>query len=392
MRVLISGGGIAGLTLAYWLQRYGMAPVVVEQAAGLRRDGYGIDFFGTGYEVAARMGLIERLRERQLPLDAITYVNRVGKPVATLPIALMRSVMDGKYLGLMHSTLEEALYDALAGRVEVRFASSLIAIESRDQGVDATFADGARESFDLLVGADGVHSQTRALMFGPEELFRHFLGYMVASYALPDRYGIGHTWQMYTEPGRLAGAYVGSQEGEIFTFFLYHRDRPEHVARGERLEHLRQVFAGMGWMTPRLLADTPSVTPIFLDAVSQIRLPTWHRGRVALVGDACACPTLVSGQGASLAMGGAYLLARALHETGDYQQALQRYEQGLRPYVLTQQKQAHGTAKAFAPLSLPGLLAQRLLLKLVLRKTFGPLLRRQFGAQSILPPPLPQGV
>jgi 2-polyprenyl-6-methoxyphenol hydroxylase-like FAD-dependent oxidoreductase len=179
--------------------------------------------------------------------------------------------------------------------------------------------------------------------------------------------------------------FVSPQEGEIFTFFLCHLTRPEHVAREQRLERLRQVFANMGWVTARLLADTPSTTSIFLDAVSQIRMPVWHRGRVTLVGDACDCPTLVPGQGASLAMGGAYLLARALHETGDYREAFPRYEQEMRPHVLTQQKHAHGTAKAFAPISLPGLLARRLLLKLFLHETFRLLLRRQFGAQSILP-------
>lgn len=320
------------------------------------------------------------------------YVNRAGKPVATLASSLMQSVMGGKYLGLMHWTLEEALYEALAGRVEVRFASSLAAIERCDERVDVTFANGAHESFDLLVGADGVHSQTRTLVFGPEDQFCHFLGYMVASYALPDRYGIGHTWQMYTEPGRLAGAYVSGQEGEILTFFLYHLARPERVAREQRLERLRQMFAHMGWVTAQLLADAPSNASIFMDAVSQIRMPTWHQGRVVLVGDACDCPTLVSGQGASLAMGGAYLLARALHESRDYRDALQRYEQELRPYVQAQQKNAHGTAKAFAPISRPGLLAQRLLLKVVLRETFRPLLSRQFGAQSILPPPAQEDI
>lgn len=387
MRVLISGGGIAGLTLAYWLHRYGISPVVIEQAAGLRRAGYALDFFGTGYDVAMRMGVIERLKAQQLPLSAITYVNHAGKPVATLTSALMRSIMDGKYLGLMHRTLEEALYEALADRVEVRFTSSLAAIESKDERVDVTFADGAQESFDLLVGADGVHSQTRELIFGPEQQFSHFLGYMVASYALPDHYGIGHTWHMYTEPGRLAGAYGSLQEEEIFTFFFYHLARPEHVAREQRLERLRQVFANMGWVTARLLADTPATTSIFLDSVCQIRMPVWYQGRVVLVGDACDCSTLVSGQGASLAMGGAYLLARALYETGDYREAFLHYEQEMRPYVLAQQKNAHGTAKALAPISRSGQFVQRLMLKLFLHEVFRPLLRRQFGAQSILPPP-----
>lgn len=386
MRVLISGGGIAGLTLAYWLHQDGIAAVVIEQAEAVRRDGYGIDFFGTGYDVAERMGLIDRLQSHPLPLDSIAYVNKAGKQVAKLDIGLMRSIMDGKYLGLMHGTLEEALYEAIAGQVEVRFGRVLTRVVPGPEAVEVTLNDGSTESFDLLIGADGVHSLTRSLIFGPEEQFAHFLGYMVASYPLADLYGIDHTWKMYAEPGRLSGAYGSLREGEIIAFLMYRADRPEKFPREQRLPHLRQVFAGMGWITPQLLAQAPAPERLFMDAVIQIRLPAWHQGRVALVGDACGCPTLISGQGASLAMGGAYLLARALHESADYQEAFRCYEQRMRPHVQSQQKNARGTAKSFAPTSLPGLLIQQVMLKVVLREQFRGLLRRQFGAQSILPP------
>ncbi len=384
MRVLICGGGIAGLTLAYWLQQYAIPCVVLEQATNLRRDGYAIDFFGTGYDVAQRMGLIARLEAQQVPLDVIAYVNRAGKPVATLERTLLQRITQGKYLALMHQTLTETLYDALGGRVEVRFGRSLASIQPGPDAVDVTFTDGKRASFDVLIGADGVHSRTRELVFGPEARFCRFLGYMVASYPLADHYGIGRSWQMYTTPGRLVGAYVSRQEGEIITFFLYHQAQPDRLAPAQRLPRLRQVFADMGWMTPCLLADVSASERIFLDAVSQIRMPAWSAGRVALVGDACGCPTLVSGQGASLAMGGAYLLAEALHETTTYQDAFRRYEQRMRPHVQTQQQHARGLAKSFAPTSHIGVLAQRVLLKVVLRDTFTSLLRRQFGAESLL--------
>jgi 2-polyprenyl-6-methoxyphenol hydroxylase-like FAD-dependent oxidoreductase len=386
MRVLISGGGIAGLTLAYWLQQYGMRAVVLEQAAALRRDGYGIDFYGTGYDVAERMGLIDRLQSQQLPLDFIAYVNRRGKQVATLEIGVMRSIMRGKYLALMHGTLEETLHETIAGQVEVRFGRVISHVVSGSDAVEVTLNDETTESFDLLIGADGLHSLTRSLLFGPEEQFARFLGYMVASYPLVDLYEIGHSWQMYVEPGRLSGAYSSSHEGEIFSFLMYRTDRPEKLSREQRLIRLRRVFAGMGWITPHLLAHAPAPEHLFMDAVVQIHMPTWHQGRVALVGDACGCPTLISGHGASLAMGGAYLLAQALSETADYQEAFRRYEQLMQPHVQSQQKNARGTAKFFAPTSHPGILIQQTLLKIVLRERFRSLLRRQFGAQSILPP------
>ncbi len=172
MRVFISGGGIAGLTLAYWLHQYDIPSVVIEQARDLRRDGYAIDFLGIGYDVAERMGLMKRLASQQIPFETLAYVNKTGKHIAKLDGALLRSITDGKYMGLMHSTLEEVLYEALAGQVEVRFGRSLVAIQPGPLAVVVTFNDGTSESYDLLIGADGVHSNARALVFGPEDQFR----------------------------------------------------------------------------------------------------------------------------------------------------------------------------------------------------------------------------
>jgi 2-polyprenyl-6-methoxyphenol hydroxylase-like FAD-dependent oxidoreductase len=384
MRVLISGGGIAGLTLAYWLHRYGIEPVVIEQAGGMRSDGYALDFFGTGYDMAERMELIDRLQARQVPAEYAAFVNRSGEPIARLDIALMRKIMRGKYMALMRLSLEEALYEALANDVEVRFGRSLVAVQQDPEAVCATFNDGTTEPFDVLIGADGIHSNTRKLVFGPEEQFGQYLGYYSACYALPDRYGIGHAWKNYLEPGRLAGAYCSNNEGEIITLFAYRTQDEGHIPQEQRLPRLRQAFTGMGWVASKLLADALDPGSIFMDTVTQIQMPTWHQGRVALVGDACSCPTLISGQGASLAMGGAYVLAQVLHEAVDYQEAFRRYEQLVRPYVEGQQKNARGLARLFVPGSRPWLIGYQALMKLVLREPFIGLLRRQFGTESLL--------
>jgi 2-polyprenyl-6-methoxyphenol hydroxylase-like FAD-dependent oxidoreductase len=300
--------------------------------------------------------------------------------------ALMRRLTDGKYMGLMHVTLEEVLYDALGGQVEIRFGRSLTGIESGPDAVTATFDDGTTESFDLLIGADGVHSNTRRLIFGSEAQFSRYLGYTIASYPLPDQYGIDstHTFQMHVEPQRMVAAYCTPQPGEILIFFMYQALQQERVPRDLRLPRLREKFAGMGWRAEQFLADLDPQTPVFMDAVVQIQMPRWHQGRVALVGDACDCPTLLSGQGASLAMGGAYLLAQALHESPDYTQAFPRYQAQMFAFVQKQQKSGRSFAKSFLPSSRLGVWMQHAMMQVLLRPAFDGLLRRQFGAENLL--------
>jgi 2-polyprenyl-6-methoxyphenol hydroxylase-like FAD-dependent oxidoreductase len=347
-----------------------------------------MDFVGTGYDVASRMGLIDGLAARQTPIEEQVFVNKDGKPIAKMDAALIRSITEGKYMTLTHATLEEVLYEALAGSVEVRFGRWIKTLEAGPDAVAVTFNDGTSESFDLLIGADGVHSATRALLFGPEEQFSRSLGYTIAFYSpLADRYGIGQTVQTYTEPGRLVTAYCTPQAGELWLYFIYQSSRPEHVPREQRLSRLREVCAGMGWLTQQFLADVSSSENVFMDAMIQIQMPTWHQGRVALVGDACDCPSPLAVHGASVAMGGAYLLAKALHDSADYQEAFRRYEEQMAGYVRKQQKRGRRLAKTVLPGSPLGLFVLHTMLKVVMRPMFGGLLRRQMIVPSILPAP-----
>ncbi len=383
MKILISGGGLAGLTLAYWLHQYGMTPVVIEQSDGLRHDGYGIDFFGSGYDVAEKMGLIEQLKTQQIKADYVGYVNEDGKPIAKMEMDLMRKIMNGRYLPLMHWILEEALYQALADDVEVRFGRSLTAVSQTAESVTATFDDGSSETFDLLIGADGIHSNTRGLVFGPESDFAHYLGYTIACFAVPDHYGIGQAWKNYTEPKRQVGVYASNQDDEVITLFMWEAPDEGHVPHAERLPRLRAAFDDMGWITPQLLADAPE-DAIYMDTVTQIKMPEWVNGRVALVGDACGCMTLISGQGASMALGSAYILAEALHQYDDFATAFRVYEHQIRPEIETRQEKARDFAKAFVPGSELGLQVQKVMMKLLLRDAFKGVLRKQFGGASVL--------
>lgn len=385
MRVLISGGGIGGLTLAYWLRRSGMEPVVIERADRLRTGGYAIDFAGSGFDVAERMGILPELERNQVPVDHLVYVNRSGKQIAALSLDRMRQlVVGGRYLALMHQTLERVLYDAIRDGVEIRFGTSVASLEQQQHCVDITFSGGSRESFDLVVGADGIHSNIRKLAVGDESQFRRFMGYSIASYAVADRYGLGRTWTMNVEPARIAALYASDVPGNAFAFFMWKSEHPDRVPKSERIAVLQREFAGMGWIAHDLLASAPPPQQIFVDIVAQIEMPSWHTGRIAFIGDACACPTLASGQGASLAMAGAYILAEALRENANYSEAFAAYERRVRPYVEEQQRAARAFMKQFVPETAFGIAIQRLALRIIFRDPFIGLLRKQFNVRSLL--------
>ncbi len=384
MKILISGGGIAGLTAAYWLEKACMTPVVIEKAQGIRQTGYGLDFFGTGLDIAERMGILGPLRAHPLPAEYVAFVNAAGKQIASMHIAALERAAHDQYIPLMHYTLENVLYETIRDRVEVRFDTSIHSIQQSSDAVTVQYENGTQESFDLLVGADGIHSNVRGLIFGPESEFAHFMGYWVASYTLPDQYGLGKSWTSYGEPGRQCGVYPDTHPNEIVPFFFWKSEEQGVVPREKRLAKLRRVFAGMGWIVEKMLADTPDTTDIFMDTATQIRMPGWSRGRVVLIGDAAGCPTLLSGQGASLAMGGAFVLANELSRNADYRDALAYYEDRMRPQVAAQHKKARGLAKSFVPATRWGVLLQRLALRVLFRDALASVVVRELLGTSIL--------
>ncbi|MEU7894030.1 FAD-dependent monooxygenase [Nonomuraea sp. NPDC049152] len=385
MRILISGGGVAGLTLAYWLHHRGFTPVVVERSPEGQVGGYGIDFFGTGYDIAERMGLVQRLEQGRIPADSVAFVNEAGRVRARLERRLVEEVVEGPSLPVMHGTLEQALAGTVNGNVEIRHQQTITEVRQSDDGVAVTFADGREEDFDLLIGADGVHSATRRLVFGPERDYARHLGYHLACFPLPDDHELGPTRFHYTSQGRQVVVYRTDRPGEMIALFLYKARDEGVIPRAARLARLRKEFAGMGWITPRLLDGAPADASIFMDSMTQIVMPGWHHGRVALVGDACGCMTLVSAQGVSMAMGGAYLLAKALHRhLGDHRAAFAEYERRMLPEVAHRQRNARAVARTLIPSTRLGTSTQNLVMRLLARKVFAPVLRRRFGAGSIL--------
>ncbi|GLY72989.1 FAD-dependent monooxygenase [Actinoallomurus iriomotensis] len=334
--VLVSGASIAGPALAYWLNRYGFDVTVVEKAGALRGGGYPIDIRGTALEVVRRMGLVPRLKDAHVDSQKITFLDADGDLVTSVRPEVLVGGVEGRDLEVRRGDLAEILYDAVRGEVEFLFNDSIATLDDHEGGVDVTFRGGTRRTFDLVVGADGLHSHTRGLVFGPEERFHHYLGYCFAGFTMHNDFGLSHEAVLWNVPGRAAALYAVGDGDELFGFLNFTRpDPPFHAFRDPdaQRELVASVFAGDGWKIPRLTAAMRTADDLFFDVVSQIRMPRWSAGRVALVGDAAYAPSFLTGQGSSIALVGAYVLAGELATRTGHTEAFAAYEDGVRAFV-----------------------------------------------------------
>jgi 2-polyprenyl-6-methoxyphenol hydroxylase-like FAD-dependent oxidoreductase len=349
-RVIIVGAGIAGLSAALRLRQIGWEPLVVERAPARREGGYAVVFSGIGPAAAARMGVLPALRERHVDAFDLAYLRADGRPRFTVPHGTVRRLLGGSGMALLRGDIEEVLYEAVADEAEIRFGTTVAAVAQDAEGVDVTLSDGTVERADLLVGADGLHSAVRALVFGPEERFRRDLGHVVAAFML-DELPPGaprRAFATVTAVGRtFTVADLGG--GRAAAFFTYSTADPDaELAKGPRRALLRE-YPGPRWAIPELLADLREEA-VYFDSVSQIVMDGWSRGRVVLLGDAAWCVTLFAGYGSSLAMGGADLLGAELERhPGDIPAALCAWEAGLRPEVTERQRKGRANTGVHAP-------------------------------------------
>jgi 2-polyprenyl-6-methoxyphenol hydroxylase-like FAD-dependent oxidoreductase len=344
--VLISGASVAGPALAFWLARHGFRPVIVERSGQLRGGGYAVDFRGPVHlGVLERMGLLEQVRARQTHLRSIRYVDDAGRPVASLPPVFFAGDVE-----ILRGDLAAILYRATKDDTEYIFGDSVTGLTQDDAGVHVTFERAAPRTFDLVIGADGMHSNIRRLAFGPEDRFARDLGLFVSIFTVPNAAGLDRTGLLYSVPGRTAGLFdAGDPERAIAQFYFTApglRWDPRDAAGQQQI--LAEAFAGLGWQVPQLLADMPAAPDFYFDTTSQIRMGTWSTGRVALIGDAgyAAGP---GGNGTGNAVVAAYVLAGELAADGGFEAAFTRYEHRLRGYVEGGQKQAAGSQAFLAP-------------------------------------------
>ncbi|MEU3962450.1 FAD-dependent monooxygenase [Streptomyces buecherae] len=350
--VLVSGASIAGAAVAFWLHRYGYAVTVVEKSAGVRNSGYPIDVRGTAVEVARRMGILPRLREAHIASRQLTFLHADGDTVASVRPQAVAGGVEGHDVEVPRGELTSVLYEAVRDEVEFVFNDSVDTLTDHEHGVDVTFRSGVRRGFDLVLGADGLHSRTRELVCGPERQFHHYLGYCFTIFTMPNTRGLSHEALIWNTPGRAAALYAVRDSPELHAFLTFAHPRPPYEALRDpatQRELVAATFAHDGWEIPEMVAAMHRATDPFFDTVSQIRMPRWSSGRTAFLGDAAYAPSFLTGQGSSLALVGAYLLATSLAtHRGDHTAAFAAYERDARAFVeLNQAQVSTGDAALF---------------------------------------------
>ncbi|MFB9833702.1 FAD-dependent monooxygenase [Actinoallomurus acaciae] len=353
LRVLISGAGVAGPALAYWLSRYGADTTVVEVAPALRTSGFAVDFRGpTHMSVLSKMGVLEELRSLQTHGGAMRCVDRHGRQIFELPAEFA-----GGEVEVLRRDLSRVLYEHGREGTEYLFGDMVVEATETAGGIQVEFGRHGRRTFDVMIGADGLHSGVRRIVFGPEHRFVRHLGYYVAGWEVPDAPAADATPQQYNVPGRMLSVAADRRDPDragVFAVFASPRLDYDWNDLEQQKKLIADAFAGMGWHAPRLLAGLRDAPELYFDSISRAQAPAWSSGRTALLGDAAWGLTL-GGMGVGTGIVGAYVLAGELASAGgDHRAGFTAYENRMRPYAARWQRGAN-PGRFLAPASAVGL-------------------------------------
>jgi len=344
-KILISGAGVAGLTCATWLGRAGFKPVVIEKSPTIRADGYIISLSHASYRYARELELLDKIADRNAGIRESSYHDRRGRAMLTLDYRDLFAGID--VVQIMRDDLQTLLFDAARDVAEFRLDSSIADITDLGDISEVSFTDGSRESFDVVIGADGLHSNTRNLSFPDEAITKHYLGLFSSAYRLPNTIGIEHRFENHMERSRYMCVYT-TRDGDLACVFIWQNDARTAPPPERRYDELSRAFRDAPDLVKAVLAEFPREQVVYMDPLIQIEMTHWYNGNVVLLGDAAHCLTLLSGQGASSAFWGACELAQALAAYSKAQ-AFEAYESALKPVITELQPATRLAAKWYVP-------------------------------------------
>jgi 2-polyprenyl-6-methoxyphenol hydroxylase-like FAD-dependent oxidoreductase len=320
-------------------------------------------------------------------MQELLFVDKNNKRECALNYAKIKKLMKDRAFTLLRSHLAKVIYDHLDKDTDIIFGDSISKIQQHENEVEVTFRNGTTRNFDLVVGADGLHSNVRDLVFGEEAQFEKFYGYYTASYTVENNVPGDEEFLTYNVPGKQAAIYSISKN-QAATFFIFTSPGKlsyNHHNIEAQKQILRKEFENTGWKCAGLMAKMDAAPDFYFDVVSQIQMDNWSKGRVTLVGDACDCPSLLSGQGSTLAMVSAYILAGELKDAnGDFEKAFAQYQNILKPFLDDKQRIAQNFAKSFVPKSQFGIWVRNTFIKLMSLPFFTKLLMKQFTDDKLV--------